>query len=304
MMAVGIDLGGTKVEAQVFDDQWQRVDARRIATASTYQNLLKDLIELVAWADQLAGHALPVGIGAAGLVNPTSGITVSANLPIDGHAFSADLATAIGRQICFINDSQALAISEASFGAAKKYRSVLSLALGTGVSGAFVRDGVLYIGYSHTMGEFGHIAAPAHLVDAHDLPLVACGCGHVGCIETLISGPGLSRIALTVTGKVLAPEDLIAARSTEPQARKVWDIWCALTADLIRTLTRTLDPDCIVLGGGLSVVDRVAEDLVIAARKTQFAGFEIAPILVAKGGDTSAARGAAFAAISLDVDND
>jgi predicted NBD/HSP70 family sugar kinase len=304
MIAVGIDLGGTKVEAQVFDDQWQCVDIKRVPTAATYGALLQDMAGLVAWADQLAHDALPIGVGAAGLVNPESGVTVSANLPINGKAFPADFAAVLSRPVTLINDSQALAISEANFGAAKEYQTILALALGTGISGAVALDGALQTGHSRTAGEFGHIASPAHLVSAFDLPLVQCGCGQIGCIETLISGPGLSRIALTMMGQSLTPQDVITARAQNPLAQEVWDIWCALTGDLVRTLTRTLDPDCIVLGGGLSKIDGIAVDLAVAARKTQFEGFEIAPILLADGGDTSAARGAAFAAISQGARDD
>lgn len=296
MIAIGIDLGGTKIAARIFDENWQVSADRRVPTPSSYDALIAALAGLVAWADDAADRPLPLGIGSAGLVHPATGLCLAANLPTQGKPFARDLAAAIGRPVTFLNDSQAMALSEAVFGAGKPYRHVLALVLGTGVSGGSAISGQLWTGPTHTGGEFGHIAAPAHLVKAYDLPVLPCGCGQIGCIETLISGAGLGRIAQKVMGRVLSPETLVAIRASDPDAAKVWDIWCALTGDLVRTLTRTLDPDCFILGGGLSKIARVDADIAAAARSAQFAGFEIAPILIAQGGDDSGARGAAYAA--------
>lgn len=296
MIAAGIDLGGTKIEAQVFDEHWAIAAKRRISTPYDYDALITQMTALVHWAEQKAGHSLPIGLGAAGLMNPANGLSVAANLPTNGHHFLADITAAIGRPITHINDSQALALSEAVFGAGRTYSRVLTIALGTGVSGGYVVDRQVQTGPTHTGGEFGHIAAPAHLVQMYNLPLVQCGCGQIGCIETLISGGGLTCIAQRILKTSIEPEAIIADRATNPDAQKVWDIWCALTGDLIKTITRTLDPDCIVLGGGLSQIDGIAQDIATAAQKAQFNAFGIPPILIAQGGTTSGARGAAYAA--------
>ncbi len=292
MIAVGIDLGGTKIAAQAFDADWGVVHKIRMATPRDYDRLIADVAGIVRWADELAGHTLPVGIGAAGLVHPVTGLTVAANLPTHGKPFQSDLRHALDRPLTYLNDSQALALSEAALGAGQGHDRILALVIGTGISGAFCIDRQLEIGPTHTGGEFGHIAAPAHLVQAYDLLLRPCGCGQIGCIETLISGGGLSHLAQS---KMTAAQ-IVACRGDDPGAARAWYIWCALTADLIRTLTRTLDPDCIVLGGGLSKIGGVAHDLMQAAKAAQFIGFDIAPIVVAQGGDTSGARGAAYAA--------
>lgn len=297
MIAVGIDLGGTKIEAQVFGRDWQRMHTRRIATPVSYAKLIDDIVGFVTWAQSFSDRPISVGIGSAGLLNPQTGLIISANLPSHGKPFAVDVSQAVGRPITLLNDSQALALSESVFGAGRSYATVLSLVMGTGVSGAFVTNKTISNGHTQTSGEFGHIAAPAHLVQAHGLPLVACGCGQVGCIETLLNGAGLTRIAAQVMGEHLTPEVIMAQRSDDPRARKVWDIWCALGGDLIRTLTRTFDPDCIVLGGGLSQIDDVALDLAKAAQAVQFADFGLAPILCAEGGGTSGARGAAYQAV-------
>lgn len=297
MIAVGIDLGGTKIEAQLFDADWRAFDVKRVPTPKNYDALIDDLAGLVAWAEKTSGAPSPIGVGAAGLVNPVTGLTTAANLPTNGKPFHADLRAVVARPMTFLNDSQAMALSEAVFGAGKNRSRVLALVLGTGVSGGYAVNGNIQSGLTQTGGEFGHIAAPAHLVTAFGLPLVACGCGQIGCIETLISGAGLGRISETIMCVAQSPEQIIAARGADPDAQRVWDIWCALVGDLIRTLTRTLDPDCIILGGGLSKIAGVADDLMAAAQAAQFAGFDIAPIVIAKGGDASGARGAAYAAV-------
>jgi N-acetylglucosamine kinase len=296
LTALGIDLGGTKIEAQVFDADWSTLDRKRVSTPDSYPALLRALAELVRWADGVTGAPVCVGIGAAGAVNPRDGKVLAANLAAHGFPLPSDLGQVLGRDITYINDSRALAVSEAVFGAGRPYRSVFALVLGTGIGGGIVRGGVLQSGPSGTGGEVGHIAAPAHLVMQHGLPVCDCPCGRRGCIETLVSGAGLRRLAMTMAGVDLTAPQIIAARAQDPRLQSVWRVWCALTADLIQTLTLTLDPDCVVLGGGMSDIDGLVEDLTAAVGQAQFAGFTSPPILRAAGGASSGARGAAYAA--------
>ncbi|WP_322891657.1 MULTISPECIES: ROK family protein [unclassified Yoonia] len=296
MMALGIDLGGTKIEAQLFAPDWRMADRRRIETPATYPALVAALCDLVVWADSMSGDPVAVGIGAAGAVRPRDGVVLAANLPAQGKPLPADLAQALGRPVSYLNDSRALALSEAVFGAGRSHASVFALVIGTGVGGGHVCSGRLQTGTSGTGGEVGHMSAPAHLVQAHGLPLVACPCGRRGCIETLISGAGIARLAKSLTGQELSAPQIVAARATDPAMQVVWDLWCALTADLIQTLTLTLDPDCVVLGGGLSDIPGVVADLTAAVAQAQFDGFGSPVILRAEGGAASGARGAAYAA--------
>lgn len=296
MSAVGIDLGGTKIAAQVFDADWQVVDVNRVPTPRDYDALVAAVAGQVAWADKVAGIA-PVGIGAAGLINPTSGLALTANLCATGHPFPADIDRAVGRATTYVNDCRALALSEAVFGAGRGHRVVMSLILGTGVGGGVAIDGRLMPGPLMTGGEFGHTSASAAIVQAHGLPITRCGCGRMGCIETLIAGAGLTRIAQAVTGQALTPPQIAAAKADDPAVRSVWDIWCALTADLLRNLTLAMDPDIIVLGGGLSQIAGVADDLTLALQAAQLEGYATAPIVCAQGGPESGARGAAYAAV-------
>lgn len=294
MIAAGIDLGGTKAEMQIFNADWAPIASRRDATPDDYSALVAMLTTQIAWAQAQAGSDLPIGIGAAGLVNPATGLVLAANLCASGYPLPADIAKAACTHITYINDCKALALSEAVFGAGCGQRTVLSITLGTGIGGAIAVDGALLLGPTQMGGEVGHTAAPAHLVLEHRLPLVLCGCGRVGCAETLIAGPGLTRLAVALTGQSLTAPDIAARRHFDMQP--VWSVWCDLVADLLRNLTLTIDPDIIVLGGGLSQIAGVADDLSDALTRAQLADFATPPIVIATGGETSGARGAAYAA--------
>ncbi len=300
MSAVGIDLGGTKIETQVFDDHWSVVARQRCETPSNYAGLVGAMADQIAWAEQTAGQAAPVGIGAAGLVNPVDGLALTANLAATGHPFPADIAAATGRRITYVNDCRAMALSEAIFGQGKGKRIVMALILGTGVGGGICVDGRILEGPTMTGGEFGHTSAPAHLVAQYNLPILTCGCGRLGCIETYIAGPGLSRLSAHFTGETLSPPEIAAERYGK--TAQVWQAWCALTADLLHSLTLTADPDVIVLGGGLTHIQGLTGDLKAAAEQAQLANFRTPPLVLAQGGDTSGARGAAYAAWQAEQD--
>lgn len=297
IIAAGIDLGGTKIEAQVFDADWQRVDARRVPTPATYDALVAAMVDQIAWAEGFSA-GLPVGIAAAGLVNPLTGLALTANLPATGRPFPADIARAAGRPITYVNDCRAQALSEARFGAARGFATALSLNLGTGLAGGIVVDGKLLQGPSGTGGEFGHFALPAHLMT--NLPLVSCGCGRLGCTETLIAGPGLSRILAHRTGRQMRAEEIVAGRGSDPALAQVWQVWLGLTAELIHTLIMVVDPGCVVLAGGLSRAPGLVADLSDALTRVALPGYGAPPILLAEGGDTTGARGAGLAAFGRD----
>ena len=294
MTAVGIDLGGTKIEAQVFDDAWSVIARQRTETPKNYDELLAVMAEQIRWARTQIGGAAPIGIGAAGLVNPANGLALTANLAATGHPFPADIEEATGCPVTYVNDCRALALSEAVFGQGKGHDTVMALILGTGVGGGICVNGRILRGPTMTGGEFGHTSAPAHIVSQYDLPLVRCGCGRMGCIETYISGPGMSRLAKHLTDEIMAPPEIAAKRNGE--MAKVWKIWCALAADLLHTLTMTADPDIIVLGGGLSQIEGIADDLTQAMKCAQLSDFSSPQLVLAQGGDASGARGAAYAA--------
>ena len=294
MNAIGIDLGGTKMEAQVFDDAWSVAARRRRDTPKDYAELVTELADLIRWADAQTSGTVPVGIGAAGLVNPKTGLALTANLVATGQPFPADIARTVERPVTYVNDCRALALSEAIFGQGKGRRTVMALILGTGVGGGIAVDGSILQGPTHTGGEFGHTSAPAHLVAKHDLPIWRCGCGRMGCIETYIAGPGLARLAKHILGTDLTTVEIAARRDID--TGPVWQVWCDFGADLLHSLTLTADPDLIVLGGGLTHIEGLVDYLSATARRAQIGDFAVPEIVLAQGGDTSGARGAAYAA--------
>ncbi len=297
MIAAGIDLGGTKIEAQVFDSGWTRLDSQRIATPLTYDALVAAMADQINWIEARA-KGVPIGVAAAGLVNPMTGLALTANLPATGHPFPADIARAAGRPITYVNDCRAQALSEAQFGAARGYRTSLALNLGTGLAGGIVLDGALLPGPTGLGGEFGHFALSANVVAAHNLPILRCGCGRMGCSETLIAGPGMARLYTHLGGRTASSEQIVQARKSDPVAAKTWDVWVRLTAELIFTLCLTVDPEIVVLAGGLSRAEGLVPDLASALQKAQLSGYAAPAIRLAEGGETTGARGAAFAAFT------
>lgn len=295
MIAAGIDLGGTKIEAQVFDADWNRIATNRIATPTGYPALVQAMAAQIAWVTALGGH-LPIGICAAGLVNPSTGLALTANLPASGRPFPADITTAAVRPITYINDCRAQALSEAMFGAAKGFPTAMALNLGTGIAGGIVVDGRLLHSPTGTGGEFGHFPISAVPVVKYGLPVLSCGCGRMGCTETLIAGPGLVRLARLKTGRDLTTRTITVDRHSDPAIAAVWAIWLELVTDLLMTLTLTADPACIVLAGGLAQVDGLLPELTAALQAAQLGDFAIPVLRLAEGGDATGARGAAYAA--------
>ncbi len=285
MIAAGIDLGGTKIEVQRFDAKWARRDAKRVPTPQTYDALVEAVVELIEWAGNV-----PVGISAAGLINPKDGIALTANLPASGKPFPADVAKFAGRKVTWVNDARALILSEAVFGSAKNAKSVAGLILGTGVGGGIAVNGRLLTGPTGTVGEIGHGPLSAPVIAKYGLPIHPCGCGRKGCVETYVSGPGMVRIAEAVGSELREPRLIAEERG------QVWRIWCELAAELLLTLSLAADPDVVVIAGGLSNIPHLIDDLEAALSEAQFGGFGIPELRRATVGDTAGASGAAYAA--------
>ncbi len=296
MIAAGIDLGGTKIETQVFAADWTLAARHRWPTPKDYPALVTALVGAIRWVET-HGPA-PIGISAAGLINPKTGLALTSNLPATGNPFPADIAQAAGRSIAWINDCRALTLSEATLGAAEGADPAVGLILGTGVAGGVVTGGKLLPSPAATGGEFGHFPLAAAPMIAHCLPVLTCGCGRLGCTETYLSAPGLTRIAAHLTGTNHSPEAIVADRRTAPAFAKAWDIWLDLATEFLVTLCLTIDPQVIVLGGGLSRAPGLTEDLTQRLQKATLKGFPIPTIRLAEGGDASGARGAALHALN------
>lgn len=293
----GIDLGGTKIEATLFDAALIPLASRRIATPQDeYGALLEVLNAEIAWLRTEAGlPGLPVGVGIPGLIDPVTGHSVTANLPANGKPLGADLKARSGGVIRLANDCKCFALSEAIGGAGSGHHTVFGLILGTGVGGGVVVDGRLLPGPNVLAGEIGHAALPAPLVAQHGLPILPCGCGRRGCFETYLSGTGIAQLSEALTGQQrTAPQIVSAASNNDPDAIHVFDVWLQIAGELLHSLQLHIDPDCIVLGGGLSNIDGLEHKLSGALTQSALPGLRAPVICKPKFGDSSGARGAAL----------
>ncbi len=294
MIAAGIDLGGTKIEAQIFDDTWHCVEKKRISTPETYDALLNAMTAQVGWIKSFA-PTVPIGISSAGLISQ-DGSALTVNLPASGKPFASDLEEHSGTDMLFLNDCRCLALSEAIFGAGRDYSTVAAIILGTGVGGGIASDGTLLTDPKSFGGEFGHMPLPAHIVQKYNLPLSPCGCGRMGCIEWYASGPGLSRLALMFSGLHLSTPEIVQRMEHSADLRKAWECWLEIVAEMMAAICFVVDPSVIVIGGGLSKIENLAQTLEQALGRVHLTGFETPHIAIAQGGDASGARGAAYAA--------
>ena len=173
---------------------------------------------------------------------------------------------------------------------------VMSMIMGTGIGGGVAYDGRLRPGPTQLGGEFGHVSASAAIVKKHDLPIYQCGCGRFGCVETYIAGPGLERLAKDLTGRTMTTMEIGQTKDEAGDAQNVWSVWLELTIDLFQSLVQSIDPNIIVIGGGLSKIPEVEKDLSDRFAQSQLTGFGAPNVVLASGGDASGARGAALAA--------
>lgn len=301
-MIGGIDLGGTKLEACLFDDQLQTLQRQRIATPhGSYAALLDAIVRQCHWLQAEAGDArLPIGIGIPGLIDRQTGLSTTANLPAMGKPLQADLSARLGRSIAVENDCKCFALSEAQCGAGQGQGVVFGLILGTGVGGGVCAQGDLLRHHNGVSGEVGHIALPAHCVAQWNLPLIACGCGRTGCYETYVSGPGMTRLCQHLIGRELQAPDIVQGHANgEPLLQHVFGVWLSLLCELLHTVQLVIDPDCVVFGGGLSRIPSLAHEVTQAFPKHPLSGLRAPHFASAQFGDSSGVRGAAILAQRL-----
>jgi fructokinase len=294
-MRIGIDLGGTKIEAIALADDNREMDRQRVATPrGDYAGTIRCIRDLVAGVEARTGKRGSIGIGIPGSLSPATGLMRNANSTwLNGRPFDRDLETALGRPIRVANDANCLALSEAADGAGAGVSTVFAVILGTGVGGGLVVDGRLIDGSNRIAGEWGHNPLPDSRPD--ERPGAPCFCGRSGCIETFLSGPGLARDHLTRTGDALTAEEICARSATDDAAAE------ASVARYEERLARALgsvinlfDPDIVVVGGGMSKVGRLFDNVPITWRRYIFSDVVRTKLAPAKHGDSSGVRGAAW----------
>lgn len=300
MICGGVDIGGTKIEARLFAPDMTTLDVRRVATpARDLERFLVALAEQIDWLEQRSGvgHDLPIGLAQPGLIDPLSGRAFTSNIPVSGRNVAAALAQRIGRTLPAMNDCQAFTLSETRGGGADGFASVVGLIIGTGIGAGLIVGGAATPRMNGSALEVGHIGAPARLLQAHGLPLWRCGCGKLGCFEPYASGSGLAAIGTLRRGRAATAEELVAAAlGGASDCAAVFEEWTDIVAELLYTIQIDHDPECIVIGGGMSRTPGIASRLQDAMARLALGDMRVPEIRAARHGDSSGARGAALMA--------
>jgi len=286
---IGIDLGGTKIELLALDAVGRQVFRKRVPTPqSGYAATVDAVVALVREAETALGAQATLGIGIPGALSRATGLVKNANSThLIGKPFKQDLEARLAREVRVMNDANCFALSEAVDGAGAGAEVVFGVILGTGVGGGIVVRSQVLTGPNAIAGEWGHNPLP--LPTAADLPLPACYCGRGGCIEAYLSGPALARDHEKATGEKRTPEQIVAAGSEATLAR-----YEERLARALASVINVLDPDVIVLGGGMSNVDRLYGNVPRLWTRQVFSDRVDTRLVRARHGDSSGVRGAAW----------
>jgi fructokinase len=275
-MRLGVDLGGTKIEVAVFDDRNKEIVRRRQPTPRAgYDMALEEFSSLILETEKQAGARCTVGIGMPGTIAPRSGRVVNAyNTPFNGRRLKQDLEKKLDRALRFANDANCFALSEALDGAARGADAVFGAILGTGAGGGIVVGGRVLNGRHGIGGEWGHTPLPWIRREEHPGPM--CNCGRNGCIEQFVSGPALAR------------------EKSAHGEENGWAIYADRLARAFSVIVNFLDPEIIVVGGGVSKEQRIYASVPALLKNYVYTSDLSTPIVPAQHGDASGVRGAAM----------
>ncbi|NBT45963.1 MAG: ROK family protein [Gammaproteobacteria bacterium] len=294
-MRFGIDLGGTKIELIALDDSGLEVFRERMTTPQgDYAATLEVMVQLVQQAEATLGVSGTLGIGTPGAVSKLTGSIKNSNsICLNGRPLREDLENRLKRPVRMANDADCFALSEAVDGAGKGYGTVFGVILGTGVGGGIVVGGRLLQGPNAIAGEWGHNPLP--WMNLEEYPGPPCYCGKKGCIETFLSGPGLALDHLAKTGiELKAPAILESASKGDPNAEATFLRYEDRLARALAHVINLIDPDAIVLGGGLSNCDRLYTAIPALWGRYIFSDQVITPLYPPVHGDSGGVRGAAW----------
>jgi fructokinase len=297
-MRLGIDLGGTKIEILALNSDGKEVLRQRVKTPrGDYQGIVRAIGDLVQHTVTSLGIPLAstsIGIGIPGTHVQDTGLIKNANTTeLNGKPLWRDLEDVLKHKVRIANDANCFTLSEAYDGAAKGAPVVFGVILGTGCGGGIVVNGKVLNGKNGITGEWGHIRLPDQTKE--DLPLPDCYCGQKGCLETYISGTGFARDYRQATGQALAAGDIVAlAEKGDPDAVAASKRLMDRIARGLATVVNILDPDCIVLGGGLSNYAAIYREVPKIWQRYIFSPTVTTPIVRAIHGDSSGVRGAAY----------
>ena len=292
---IGVDLGGTKIEAAAFDPSNKPLARHRVPTPQGgYQSTLAQLVELVNELEAQCGPADHIGIGTPGALSPATGLIKNANsTQLIGHALDEDLQALLSRAVSIDNDANCFALSESIDGAGADAEVVFGVIVGTGTGAGIVVRKRLLTGINAIGGEWGHNPLPWPA--DNERPGPRCYCGRHGCIETFLSGPGLARDYHEVNAEQLAPEDIVRLAATgDAKAEACLVRYEERMARSLAHVVNLLDPDVIVLGGGLSNIERLYDNVPRLWAPFVFSDTVRTRLLPPLHGDASGVRGAAF----------
>lgn len=294
MLRIGIDIGGTKTELIALDDRGRERLRRRVPTPhGGYDEALHDLAGMVLDAERELGARATVGIGLPGFTSPTTGLVTNAfATPYNGKPLRADLERLLEREVRLENDANCFALSEARDGAAQNGRVVFGAILGTGAGGGIVVEGRVLDGASRTAGEWGHNPLP--WMAPQEYPGPRCYCGRLGCIERFVSGPALAADHRQATGDELEPPAIAAgAAAGDAGCADSLQRYASRLARALAHVINLLDPDVIVLGGGLSRIEGLYTAVPSLWGAYAYADAVATRLERALHGDASGVRGAA-----------
>lgn len=294
-MRIGIDVGGTKIEAVALGRDHRVLARRRVATPRhDYEATLAAVVALVAEIERETGQRGTVGVGIPGAVSPATGLVKNANSTwLNGRPFAEDLAARLDRPVRLANDANCFILSEATDGAAAGVHVAFGVILGTGTGGGITVDARLLVGRNAIAGEWGHNPMP--WPRPGEWPGPPCYCGRTGCIETFLSGPGFARDFEAATGQALDPAAIVErAEAGDADAEAALGRYEDRLARALASVINILDPDVIVLGGGMSKIDRLYTNVPQRWDPFVFSDRVDTRLVRALHGDASGVRGAAW----------
>ena len=294
-MQIGIDLGGTKTEAIALDADTPVAVRRRVATPRDYAGTLDAIVRLVAEIEAETGRTGTVGVGIPGVVSHATGLVKNANSTwLIGRPLLADLEARLSRPVRAANDANCFTLSEAIDGAGRGVETVFGVILGTGVGGGIAIRQRIHEGPNQIAGEWGHNPLP-WMTDEERASAPTCYCGKVGCVETFLSGPGFERDHTLVSGARRSSQDIVrAAAAGDAHALRTLERYQDRLARALAAVINLLDPDAIVLGGGMSNLPDLPSAVTAALPRYVFSDVVLTQVVPNLHGDSSGVRGAAW----------
>jgi len=292
---VGIDVGGTKLESVLLADDGSEIDRRRVATpVGDYEGVVSSIVGLVKDVESAFGDVATIGMGTPGTEDRATGLLKHSNsVALNRRPLRHDVAAKLGRAVAIANDADCLALSEAMDGAGADHATVFAMILGTGVGGGLVVRRRLVTGPNGLAGEWGHNPLPSPRVD--EIPGLACYCGRFGCVETWLSGPSLALDHARHTGVDATAGDIAAAAAAGDHAASATvERYADRLARGLASVINLVDPDVIVLGGGVSNIGTLYDRVPELWDRYVFGDSVVTPLVPAVHGDSSGVRGAAY----------